>query len=114
MTVVVVDVCVGGDFYAHCHERFYNIEFHLQQFLVGIVLVVDGQSVVATRLQLTTVVGNGQLIVRIEYGGVDRVLIVFYLPVVEALQPVALKDILRHAPVSLTMVEVTGQTVVVM
>ena len=70
---IVVDVRIRGCLHANCHYGFNDIELYFQQFLVGIILVIDSQPVVAAHSQLATVVGDGQLIVCVENGGVDGV-----------------------------------------
>ena len=74
-------------------ERFYNHEFGSQYLLTAVVLVEHAQSVVAAHLQTTLRVGYLQAVMGVEYCRVERVHVVVYLLVVEAHQPVALKNL---------------------
>ena len=107
----MVNVGIGGGLQSYVHQRVQHEELHLEHLLVVLVLVDDRQPVVAAQLQAALVVGNAEVVVGVEHRGVDAVVVVLYLVVVEALQPVALENLLRHRPVGLAMVEVVGQPV---
>jgi len=109
MAGIMVDVSIRRGFKPHRHERFYDIKLYFKQSLVVIVFIEDGQAVVATELQLATVVGQAELVVGIEHGGIDGVSIVFYGVVVEAAEPVALEDVLRGAPVGFAVLQMVGE-----
>ena len=103
VTYIIVDIGIGSDFHTYCHYRFDDVEFHFEQSFVVCIFVKNGESVIAAHLQLATLVGNTELIVGIEHGGIDGVAIIFDGIIVESIEPIAFKNILRSAPVSFTV-----------
>ena len=113
MAVVKVDVGIRRSFHSYGHQWFYYIELNLQHAFVVFVLVVNGQTVVAAHLQAALLVGNGKLVVGVEHRGVDAVDIVLDGIAVEALQPFALKQVVRGCPVGLAVFQPVDEAVVV-
>ena len=70
--------------------------------MVGI-FIEHGKSVVATHFQFALLIGNVELVVGIEHGGVDGITIIVYGIIVETVKPVTFKNIIRGAPIGFAM-----------
>ena len=112
VALVMVELGIGGDTQSHVHQRLSHAKLRHGHHAVVVVLVDDAQPVVAAHLQPLLVVGYGQPVVGVEHGGVQRVLIVLYGCIVEALEPVALKEPFGGRPVWFAVLQMDGEAVI--
>ena len=114
MTLVDIDISIGGDAHLYRHQWVNHIKLNIQHFLVTHILIIDTQAVVATHPYLTLSVRDVELVMGIADCRVQGVLIVIDGIVVESFQPVTLKDICRFRPVSLATGDMTDIAVGIM
>ena len=103
MGLVEVHVGVAAHVQGHGHLRAEQREACLQHgFLAGATLVgTDAHAVVARQPQADILVGETEAVVGVELCGVETGLIVLDGLAVEALEVVALEDVLRRCPVGI-------------
>ena len=115
MATVYICIRVGLHPQRYAHQRLKHHEIHLCHRSFSIVFVINGNFIVSTHLQAASVVRHLKGIV-----GVKRIRIERFLEVVngisfcKALAEIALKEFPAFRPVSLTMPDRIGETMVLM
>ena len=113
MSTVDIDVSIGCNVHANAHLGLDNHEAHLQHLFVIIVLIVDGNTIVAANLQPTFGIGNLQMIMGVEHVRIERLLQILQSPsIVEPIDEIAHKQILRGSPVGFAMLHLVNISMV--
>ena len=72
--LVDVDIGIGVNHHRNTHLGVNHHEADSEHRLVVVVVIVDGEAVVATHLQTTVLVGDGQSVVGVKHVRVERFL----------------------------------------
>ena len=104
MSAVDVGISVGEDTQAHRCSRFHHHEAGSEYGSIVVVLIVDSQPVVATHREGTLAVGQLQMVVGVEFVGVERLLRVFNgIAFGKSFHKVAGEKLCGHRPIGLAM-----------
>lgn len=70
VTLVDIDIRVCRHAESDVDNRFHDIELRVKHFLIAMILIIDGEPVVAAHADPALLVGNPELIVCVVDGGV--------------------------------------------
>ena len=113
MRLVEVNIGVRADGSCNTHALVNDAEFGLYQRFVAYFILKYLNAVIARKQQPRVFVGQGQAVMRVELGGIERVFVVFDRAVIETSKVVAFEKPLRCCPVGITVFDVIDEAMII-